>query len=63
MAEIAYVSEVRVERLGGPLRAAHLPGEEEPTVYPDGGRAQLQSIVDETLTPSIGHRRRYPNPA
>ena len=30
---IAYVSEVRVERLGGPLRAAYLPGEQEPTVY------------------------------
>ncbi|KGH44951.1 hypothetical protein IN07_20305 [Modestobacter caceresii] len=33
MADIAYVSEVRVERLGGPLRAAYLPGEENPTVY------------------------------
>ncbi len=33
MANIAYVSEVRVERLGGPLRAAHLPGEENPTIY------------------------------
>ncbi|SOD97316.1 hypothetical protein [Blastococcus haudaquaticus] len=32
-ADIAYISEVRVERLGGPLRAAHLPGDEEPTVY------------------------------
>ncbi len=31
--EIAYVSQVRVERLGGPLRAAHLPGEEEPVLY------------------------------
>ncbi len=31
--EIAYVSEVRVERLGGPLRAAYLPGDEQPTVY------------------------------
>ncbi len=31
--EIAYVSQVRVERLGGPLRAAYLPGDEEPTVY------------------------------
>ena len=30
---IAYVSDVRVERLGGPLRAAYLPGEDEPTVY------------------------------
>ena len=33
MSEVAYVSEVRVERLGGPLRAAHLPGEDEPVVY------------------------------
>ena len=33
MADIAYVSDVRVERLGGPLRAAYLPGEEEPIVY------------------------------
>jgi hypothetical protein len=31
--DVAYVSQVRVERLGGPLRAAYLPGEEEPTVY------------------------------
>lgn len=33
MGEVAYVSEVTVERLGGPLRAAHLPGETEPTLY------------------------------
>ena len=33
MNEIAYVSEVRVERLGGPLRAAYLPGEAKPVVY------------------------------
>lgn len=33
MSDLAYVSEVRVERLGGPLRAAYLPGEEEPTLY------------------------------
>ena len=33
VADIAYVSNVRVERLGGPLRAAYLPGEEEPVVY------------------------------
>ncbi len=33
MSEIAYVSQVRVERLGGPLRAAYLPGDDEPTVY------------------------------
>jgi len=33
MGDVAYVSEVRVERLGGPVRAAFLPGETEPTVY------------------------------
>jgi hypothetical protein len=33
VADIAYVAEVRVERLGGPLRAAYLPGEDEPTIY------------------------------
>jgi len=33
MGELAYVSEVRVERLGGPLCAAYLPGEQEPVVY------------------------------
>ena len=33
MGELAYVSEVRVERREGPLRAAHLPGEQEPVLY------------------------------
>lgn len=33
MGELAYASEVRVEQLGGPLRAAYLPGEQEPVVY------------------------------
>ena len=33
MTDVAYVSEVRVERRGGPLRAAYLPGEDEPVLY------------------------------
>jgi hypothetical protein len=33
MGELAYVSKVRVERQGGPLRAAYLPGQAEPTLY------------------------------
>lgn len=33
MAEVVYVSESRIERRGGPIRAAHLPGEDEPTLY------------------------------
>ena len=33
MSDLAYVSDVRVERREGPLRAAYLPGEEQPIVY------------------------------
>ena len=33
MGELAYVSQVRVERREGPVRAAYLPGEQEPTLY------------------------------
>ena len=33
MGEVAYVSEVRVERVGGPVRKAFLPGETEPVLY------------------------------
>ena len=28
-----YTSKVRIERLRGPLRRAHLPAEEEPTMF------------------------------
>ena len=31
--EPAYVSRVRIERLGGPQRLAHLPAEEEPVAF------------------------------
>ena len=33
MAEPVYVSEVRVERRGGPIREAFLPGQDEAVVY------------------------------
>jgi hypothetical protein len=33
MAELAYVSEVTVERGPDGVRAAHLPGEDQPTLY------------------------------
>lgn len=33
MGEIAYVSEVRIEREGGPVRHAYLPAEEQPVIY------------------------------
>jgi hypothetical protein len=33
MAEVAYVSQIRIERLKGPLRLAHLPAEPEPVRF------------------------------
>ena len=33
MGEVAYVSQVRVERVGGPVRQAFLPAEPEPVLY------------------------------
>jgi hypothetical protein len=33
MAEIAYRSVVRIERVKGPLRRAHLPAEAEPVLF------------------------------
>jgi hypothetical protein len=30
---VAYVSRVRIERLGGPQRLAHLPAEDEPIAF------------------------------
>lgn len=33
MADVTYVSEVRVERVRGPLRLAYLPAEHEPVKF------------------------------
>lgn len=33
MADVVYVSRVRVERRGGPNRAAYLPADSSPTLY------------------------------
>ncbi|HEV8525342.1 MAG TPA: hypothetical protein VGQ71_12650 [Terriglobales bacterium] len=33
MSDVAYVSQVRIERKSGPLRVAYLPGESQPVIY------------------------------
>ena len=33
MSEVVYVSDVRIERKGGPVRLAWLPGEKEPVTF------------------------------
>lgn len=37
MADVVYVSEVRIEREDGPVRRAYLPAENEPTYYGSHG--------------------------
>ena len=33
MSDVAYVSNVRIERQAGPLRLAYLPAESEPVIF------------------------------
>ncbi len=33
MGDVAYVSNVRIERVGGPVRKAFLPAEDEPVMF------------------------------
>ena len=33
MSDVVYRSEIRIERVKGPIRRAYLPGEKEPVVF------------------------------
>jgi len=46
MAEIAYVSEVDLERIAGPLRVAQLPGEPKPVYFSTHGPVAKHYGVD-----------------
>jgi hypothetical protein len=48
MADVAYVSNVRVERRKGPLRLAYLPGEEKPVTFSVHGAIAKHYGVDES---------------
>ncbi|MPZ60543.1 MAG: hypothetical protein GEU93_04445 [Propionibacteriales bacterium] len=37
MGDVVYVSQVRIEREGGPVRRSYLPAESEPTWYGSHG--------------------------
>ena len=53
MAEVAYVSRVRIERKVGPLRVAYLPGEPQSVVFSvHGAIAEHYKIDPATLTES-----------
>lgn len=52
MTEPAYVSEVRIERRGGPIREAMLPGEDQPVVYGvHGAIAEHYGVDPEQFPP------------
>jgi hypothetical protein len=46
MAEVAYVSRVRIERKVGPLRIAYLPGESQPVIFSVHGAIAEHYRVD-----------------
>ena len=53
MPTVAYVSEVQIERISGPLRIAHLPGEPSPVYFSTHGAvAEHYGISPESLTES-----------
>jgi len=47
MAEIVYVSNVRIERKKGPLRVAYLPGETNPVTFSVHGAIAKRYGIDE----------------
>ncbi len=46
MAEVAYTSRVRIERIKGPVRLAHLPGEAQPVTFSAHGAIAKHYNVD-----------------
>ena len=48
MSDIAYVSNVRIERLRGPLRVAQLPGESTPVKFSVHDEIAKHYGLDET---------------
>lgn len=52
MSDVAYVSEVKIERVKGPLRRAYLPAEEKAVLFGvHGAVAEHYKVPPETLEP------------
>jgi len=53
MSDVVYTSKSRLERIKGPLRIAHLPGESQPVLYSvHGAIAEHYKVDPATLTES-----------
>ena len=51
MADVVYVSNVRIEKKSGPLRLAYLPGEAEPVIFSvHGAIAEHYKVAPAMLT-------------
>jgi len=46
MTDVVYTSRVRIERVKGPLRIAHLPGETQPVAFSAHGEIAAHYKVD-----------------
>jgi hypothetical protein len=46
MSDVVYTSRVRIERVAGPLRMAHLPGEAQPVAFSVHGAIAEHYKVD-----------------
>jgi hypothetical protein len=51
MADIAYVSEVRIVRHKGPIRSAYLPGESNPVTFSVHGAIAKHYGINEANLP------------
>ena len=52
MGEVAYRSEVRIERVKGPVRRAYLPAESEPVIFGvHGAVAQHYKVSPDAFPP------------
>lgn len=51
MAEVEYISNVRIERIKGPLRRAYLPGETQPVIFSVHGAIAKHYGIDESRLP------------
>ncbi|MBV9771405.1 MAG: hypothetical protein JOZ32_17675 [Bryobacterales bacterium] len=52
MSEVAYRSEVRIERVKGPIRRAYLPAESQPVIFGvHGSVAEHYKVSPEIVEP------------
>ena len=51
MSEVAYISNVHIERIKGPLRKAILPGEPQPVMFSVHGGIAKHYAIDESRLP------------